>query len=122
MPAKHRAIIDTAMDALALKTMMRVLVDNGEAKAMLPAKGVTFYNWSEEDRATFRAAAKDAWDDWAKKTPETAAIVESHKAGTPQGGGYARRPFLSGQQTSQSSGKDDKGSLIIGGGSISRNS
>lgn len=80
MPAKHRAIIDTAMDALALKTMMRVLVDNGEAKAMLPAKGVTFYNWSEEDRATFRAAAKDAWDDWAKKTPETAAIVESHKA------------------------------------------
>ena len=80
VPDAHKAIIETAMQKLALQLMMRTIVENGEAKAKLPEKGVTIYNWSEEDRATFRAAAQKAWDDWATRTPETKSMVESHKA------------------------------------------
>lgn len=76
----EKEILKTGMDSLALKTMMRVLVANSEAAARLPGEGVTLYDWSEEDRAAFRQAAKSTWDKWAEKTPETKSIVESHKA------------------------------------------
>ncbi|MBL4615396.1 MAG: TRAP transporter substrate-binding protein [Magnetovibrio sp.] len=79
LPANHQAIIETAMQKLSLQLMMKTIVANGEAVAKLSSQGVTLHNWSGEDRATFRAAAKSAWGNWAKKTPETAKIVESHK-------------------------------------------
>ena len=80
MPEAHRAIIESAEQNLAMNLMMRTLVENGEALVSLPEQGVTIYDWSAEDRATFRDAARGAWDEWAQKTPETAAIVDSHKA------------------------------------------
>ncbi len=80
MPDAHQAILEVAMQKLALQIMMRVLVDNGEAKTALPESGVTMYDWSAEDRNTYRDAATGTWDEWAKKTPEAAEIVESHKA------------------------------------------
>ena len=80
MPENHRAILKTAMDKMAFDQMMKVLIENGEAAAMLPSQGVTLYDWSAEDRGAFRVAAVNAWDKWAEKTPETKAIVESHKA------------------------------------------
>ena len=52
---------------------------NAEAAAMLTAKGVKLYDWSTEDRAKFRQIAQDAWNGWAAKTPETAALVKSHR-------------------------------------------
>jgi TRAP-type C4-dicarboxylate transport system substrate-binding protein len=80
MPEAHRAIITAAEQNLAYKLMLLTLVENGEALVALPQQGVTIYDWSAEDRAAFRAAARTAWDDWATKTPETAEIVDSHKA------------------------------------------
>ena len=80
MPEEHRAIIESAEKNLAFDLMMLTLVENGEALKELPEQGVTIYDWSAEDRAAFREAARGAWDEWAQKTPETAAIVESHKA------------------------------------------
>ena len=80
LPEAHRAIIESAEKTLAFDLMMLTLVENGEAQAALPEQGVTIYDWSQEDRATFREAARGAWDEWAQKTPETDAIVESHKA------------------------------------------
>jgi len=79
MPEAHRAIITTAERALAMDLMMMTLVENGEALAKLPEMGVTVYDWSDADRATFRDAAQAAWAEWAEKTPETAAIVQSHR-------------------------------------------
>ncbi|MBE3639970.1 TRAP transporter substrate-binding protein [Mangrovicoccus algicola] len=76
----QQAILVSAMDSLALKLMMRTLVENGEALAQLPERGITFYDWSDADRATFREAAIGRWDEWATKTPETAQMVDSHKA------------------------------------------
>lgn len=76
----QRKILTVAEKALALDLMMVVLVDNGKALAELPAEGVTIYDWSAEDRTKFRAAAQNAWTEWAAKTPETKAMVDSHKA------------------------------------------
>ena len=80
LPAPHQAIITAAVDQLALKLMQLTIVENGEALTNLPEQGVTIYDWAQEDRVAFREAALATWDSWAEKTPETAAIVESHKA------------------------------------------
>ncbi|NVO28585.1 TRAP transporter substrate-binding protein [Donghicola sp. C2-DW-16] len=77
-PAQQR-IMDTAMQKLSLHTAISNEKKNAEAAAELKAKGVTLYDWSEEDRANFRAAAQKAWDGWAAKTPEAAALVASHR-------------------------------------------
>jgi TRAP-type mannitol/chloroaromatic compound transport system substrate-binding protein len=79
MPEAHRRIMDTAMQKLALQTALTFEVENAEAAASLKEKGVSISNWSEEDRAAFRAAAQGAWEGWAQKTPEAAAIVASHR-------------------------------------------
>jgi len=76
---EHQSILEVAMQKVALQIMLRVLVDNGESRQEMPDMGVTLYDWSVEDRNTYRDAAKSVWDEWAKKTPEAAEIVDSHK-------------------------------------------
>ncbi len=80
LDASQQEILKSAMDSVALNLMTRTLVANGEALTKLPDMGVTFYDWSDEDRAAFRKAAVSRWDVWAEKTPEAAALVASHKA------------------------------------------
>ncbi len=79
MPEKHRRIMSIAMESLALRTAMNNEVLNTEAASMLREKGVTLYNWSDEDRQAFRNAAQAAWPEFAT-TPEAKALVESHVA------------------------------------------
>lgn len=76
----HKTILEVAEKALAMDVMMSTLVLNGEALAKLPGKGVTTYNWSDADRATFREAAQSAWKEWGAKTPEAGKMVKSHEA------------------------------------------
>jgi TRAP-type mannitol/chloroaromatic compound transport system substrate-binding protein len=80
IPDDQKKIIEVAHKALMADYVMKTLVENGEALAKMPEKGVTTYNWSEDDRAKFRAAAQKAWSEWSKKTPEAATMVESHEA------------------------------------------
>ena len=77
---QHKRIMDVAMQKLAFQTALTFEIKNNEAAETLREQGVTLYDWSEEDRATFREAAQTAWADWATKTPEAAALVESHTA------------------------------------------
>ena len=53
---------------------------NAEAVKALTAMGVTLHAWSREDRLKFRNAALGAWEEWKKKSPEAAALIEIHKA------------------------------------------
>ena len=53
---------------------------NAEAVKALNAMGVTLHDWSREDRLKFRNAALGAWEEWKKKSPEAAALIEIHKA------------------------------------------
>lgn len=78
MPEKHKRIMKVAMGDLALKIAIATDVRNNEAVPRLKSQGVTLHNWSDEDRAKFRDAAKQAWDDFAD-TPEAKALVKSHK-------------------------------------------
>lgn len=77
---QQRRIIETAWQKLSFQIAMLNEKANTEAAAMLQEQGVTLYAWSPEDRAEFRVAAQAAWDDWATRSPEADALVQSHKA------------------------------------------
>lgn len=79
MPKHHQRILNVAMEALALRTALTFEKKNAEAAAMLRAKGVKIYNWSDEDRQKFRDAALASWPEFAA-TPEAKALVASHMA------------------------------------------
>lgn len=76
---QQRRILETAWQKLSFQIAMANEKANTEAAAALQASGVTLYDWSAEDRKAFRVAAQAAWDDWATRSPEAAALVESHK-------------------------------------------
>ena len=76
---QQRRIMETAWQKLSFQIAMANEKANTEAAAALTAQGVTLYDWSAEDRKNFRKAAQAAWDDWATRSPEAAALVESHK-------------------------------------------
>ncbi|MFW2542208.1 TRAP transporter substrate-binding protein [Primorskyibacter sp. 2E107] len=76
---KHRRIIDTAWQKLSFQIALFNEKANAEAAAELQAQGVTLYNWSAEDRAEFRRAAQVAWADWGTRSPEAAALLDSHR-------------------------------------------
>lgn len=75
----QRRIIDTAWQKLAFQVALSNEKANAEAAAALTAAGVTLYNWSAEDRGAFRKGAQVAWEDWGTRSPEAAALLESHK-------------------------------------------
>jgi TRAP-type mannitol/chloroaromatic compound transport system substrate-binding protein len=77
---QHKRILEVAMQKLSFQIALTFEVKNLEAKAQLEAAGVTISNWSDADRAEFRAAAQAAWQGWADKTPEARALVDSHMA------------------------------------------
>ena len=76
---QQRRIMETAWQKLSFQIAMLNEKANTEAAAMLQEQGVTLYDWSTEDKAAFRVAAQAAWDDWSTRSPEAAALVESHK-------------------------------------------
>lgn len=79
LPAHHRRIIETAMQKLALQAAMVTQVKNAEDAATLPGSaGLNIYDWSPADRAAFRNAARNAWENWANKSPEARVLVDSH--------------------------------------------
>lgn len=78
-PADVQRILEVGTQKLALQTTLTFEIANMEAAKELKAKGVVFYDWSPEDRRVFRDAAQAAWNDWATRTPEAAALVEAHR-------------------------------------------
>jgi TRAP-type C4-dicarboxylate transport system substrate-binding protein len=80
MTEQQRRIIETAWQKLSFQLTLYMDVANAEAAAELVAAGITLHDWSAEDRAAFRAAAQTAWADWATRSPEAAALVDSHVA------------------------------------------
>ena len=80
LPEHLQRIMKVAMQKLAFQTAITFEIKNAEAAADLVEQGVTLYDWSQEDRNAFRAAAQEAWTDFAAGSEEAEALVESHKA------------------------------------------
>ena len=79
LPEDIRRIIEVGMQKLAFQTALMFEVENPKAAATAVAeKGVTLYDWSDDDRKQFRTAALEAWETWADRTPEAREIVDSH--------------------------------------------
>ena len=79
LPPDIQRIFEVAGEAMAFSLSLNTELANREAAVKLVAEGVTLHDWSAEDRAKFRAGAQKAWDGWAAKTPEAAALVEAHR-------------------------------------------
>jgi TRAP-type C4-dicarboxylate transport system substrate-binding protein len=79
-PDDIKRIIEVATQKLAMQTTLTFDIANLEAAAMLKEEGVTFYDWSPEDRRVFREGAQRAWDSWADKSPEASALIDAHRA------------------------------------------
>lgn len=77
MPAAHKAILKTGMQALALKNATANEVKNAQTAKDLRAKGINLYEWSPEELAKYRAAVQSGWTEFAT-TPESKALLESH--------------------------------------------
>ena len=80
LPQNHQRIVEMAHKTLMADYVMVTMIENGEALAKMPSKGVTTYDWSAEDRAVFRSAAQKSWKSWGAKTPEAREMVNSHEA------------------------------------------
>lgn len=77
MPVEHQRILKVAMQALALRNTTINEIKNGQNVAVVEEKGVSLYDWSEEDLAEYRAAVQAAWKEFAT-TPESVELLESH--------------------------------------------
>ena len=74
----ERTIVETAWQKLAMQVVMRTELANRQAVRALKAKGVTFHDWSTEDRATYRNQVHKIWAEWAGKSDAAARLIESH--------------------------------------------
>ncbi|WP_299910807.1 TRAP transporter substrate-binding protein [uncultured Paracoccus sp.] len=77
---EQRAVVQKAMDDLSIRSAETFAAANEEAAKALTEKGIHISDWSQEDRAGFRKAAQETWQEWAAKTPEAKSLVDSHIA------------------------------------------
>lgn len=54
--------------------------DEAATKKAKDELGVTFIEFGEQDADAFRAMLTEVWQDWAEKSSDASAIIESHKA------------------------------------------
>jgi len=80
LPPDIQRIIEVALQKMSFQIAMLFEVENQKASVALAEKGVTFHDWSAEDRAAFRVVAQANWQRWADKSPEARALVDSHIA------------------------------------------
>lgn len=77
---EQRAVVQKAMDDLSVRSAETFAAANEEAAKKLAEDGINVSAWGDEDPAGFRAAAQETWQEWAAKTPEAKALVDSHVA------------------------------------------
>jgi len=78
LSASDKEGIKKAMEKAAMSVTKLMETKNAEAVKELKAKGVTLHNFSKSDRAKFRTAAMQSWEQWKTKTPEAKDLIESH--------------------------------------------
>ncbi len=77
MPEAHQRIMKVAMQALALKNTSAGALAVAKAATEQAEAGVTLHTWLEEDKAIYRAAVAESWEEYAT-TPESKTLLQSH--------------------------------------------
>lgn len=77
MPADLKEIIEMSVNHLALDMTSQLFMKDLEAVADAQAKGITIHNWSADERAKFRAIARDQWVEIAGQGANAQKVFES---------------------------------------------
>ena len=80
LPDDLKRIFEAAVDTAAIEVATQSVTLDQQAVKDLKAAGVTLHDWNTADRLKFRTVAQDVWADWAKRSPESKKVFDSHVA------------------------------------------
>lgn len=80
LPDDLKKVFEAEIDRIAVEVAADSKAADEKVVPELKAAGVTLYDWSKEDRAKFRAVARDVWADWATRSPMAKKTYDSHVA------------------------------------------
>ncbi|MEM8591300.1 MAG: TRAP transporter substrate-binding protein DctP [Pseudomonadota bacterium] len=75
-----QAAFEEACNSMSERLQTTLTDQDAAAEAEAREAGVTFTSFGDEDAATFRALTQEVWADWADRSPNAKAIVDSHSA------------------------------------------
>ena len=80
MDEEMQTAVTVAHKAGQLELVQQTIIADRKTLSGLPAKGVKVYDWSLDDRKTFRKTAREVWEDWATRSPMAKKMYESNVA------------------------------------------
>jgi TRAP-type mannitol/chloroaromatic compound transport system substrate-binding protein len=77
MPEDLQELLTLGVDALALQMTSKLFIADLEAVAEAKAAGITIHDWSQEERAKFRAIARDQWEVVAGRSENAQRVYDA---------------------------------------------
>jgi TRAP-type mannitol/chloroaromatic compound transport system substrate-binding protein len=75
-----KALFEMAVRDFAREMVQRIAMEDMKAAEAAKSQGVTLVEWSPEERRKFREVSRQAWADWAKKSPAAQKVYDSQVA------------------------------------------
>jgi TRAP-type mannitol/chloroaromatic compound transport system substrate-binding protein len=72
-----QTIVEIAVRDFSRDMVQRIAVEDMKAAAAAKSQGVTLVTWSSEERRKFREVSREAWAEWAKKSPLAKKVYDS---------------------------------------------
>ena len=77
LPDHLKALLEISVNHMALDMTSQLFMKDLKAVADARAKGIQIHDWSQEERAKFRAIAQDQWEKVAAESPAAKKVFES---------------------------------------------
>lgn len=77
MPDDLKALLEISVGNMALDMTSQLFMKDLEAVAEARAKGITIHDWSQEERAKFRAIAQEQWKEIASESANAQKVFDS---------------------------------------------
>jgi TRAP-type mannitol/chloroaromatic compound transport system substrate-binding protein len=75
-----KVLVEMAVRDFAREMVQRIAMEDMKAAETAKVQGVTLVEWSPEERRKFREISRQAWADWAKKSPAAQQVYDSQVA------------------------------------------
>jgi TRAP-type mannitol/chloroaromatic compound transport system substrate-binding protein len=72
-----QALFEMAVRDFARDMVQRIALKDMEAAEAARSQGVMLVTWSDAERRKFREVAREAWAEWAKKSPLAQKVYDS---------------------------------------------